>query len=265
MDFSKLILDTSKLSKDFFAYETDSTNINTLEHNDVINDWHIERIRRLNSTAEYLWLSLQRLNYFGERLSQLEGEVSQGEECAVLFKYHRAACREICINVDIYVESIKSFCRYYFFMDKMKTDDTRVWYKTFEQYKGISGWPYINNFLSACLTMFKNSDTQFLIQIRNKEVHNESPLELMNYKFQENELLPVPTEYVISSEKLHNRIVNVMELLILVSSSLQEILNNISPAEIYRYLSNKDGRLENIIKMEDRYKREREYFQQFQQ
>ena len=45
VDISKLVLDTSKLDNSFIAYETDLAAINALEHNDVINDWHIERTR----------------------------------------------------------------------------------------------------------------------------------------------------------------------------------------------------------------------------
>lgn len=263
LDTSKLFLDTTNLSKDYYAYELASEKINTFEHNDLINDWHIERIRRLNSTAEYLWLSLQRLNAIGEILSSLDNDSCQDARYAMHMKNHRASCREVCINIDIYIESIKSFCRYYFFMDQERTDDTRIWYKTFEQYKRMPEWQYIEDFLSACKMMYKNTDTQYLIQVRNKEVHNEPPLELINYKFHDKDLVPIPTEYVISNEKIHNIIVNVIELLLLVTTSLQQILNHISPAKVYQYLISQNGCLENIIKMEDRYKKEREYFKRF--
>ena len=72
VDISKLVLDTSKLDNSFIAYETDLAAINALEHNDVINDWHIERIRRLNATAGYLILSLQRLQISGDTLSKMD-------------------------------------------------------------------------------------------------------------------------------------------------------------------------------------------------
>ena len=38
VDFQSLILDTSQIKKDFFAYETDASLIATFEHNDLIND-----------------------------------------------------------------------------------------------------------------------------------------------------------------------------------------------------------------------------------
>ena len=260
-DMLQLILDTSKLSKDFHIYEPDPEAIG---HNDVINDWHIERIRRLNVTAEYLIASLQRLQFFGNALSELEKTPSKEDNYDALVINHRAACREVCINIDIYIESIASFCRYYFFMDKKATDETEVWYKTFEHYKQIKGWEYIEKFLSACKLMFKNKDTKFVINIRNKETHNESPLELITYKFEGALPIPVPTAYVISNQTLHNKIVTVIKLLISVVTSLQEILSNISPSDICRYLSPQDGCLENILKLEDRYKEERKYVKQFQ-
>ena len=260
-DMLQLILDTSKLSKDFHIYEPDPEAIG---HNDVINDWHIERIRRLNATAEYLIASLQRLQVFGESLSKLGTPPSKEDNYDALVINHRAACREVCINIDIYIESIASFCRYYFFMDKNATKETEVWYKTFEHYKQIKGWEHIEKFLSACKLMFKNKDTKFIINIRNKETHNESPLELITYKFEGASPVPIPTEYVISNQALHNKAVAVIKLLVSVVASLQEILNNISPADIRRYLSPQDGCLKNILKLEDRYKEERKYVKQFQ-
>ena len=263
-DISRLIIDTSKLDHSFFAYETDHDLINTLEHNDLINDWHIERIRRLSSSARYLILSLQRLQVFGEYMEKL-GELSKDfDSYYVLIENHRAACRDVCINIDIYVEHIKSFCRYYFFMEREKTDKTKEWRKALEQYKNLSEWIYIEKFIDSCSTMFKNEDTKFLIDLRNEEVHNVSPLELIQYKFQDAALAPVPNEYIISSQELHNKIVNVISLLLVVVSSLQDLLNNISPRAIYNYLAPQDGCLKNIIKMADRYKKEREYVKLFQ-
>ena len=149
-------------------------------------------------------------------------------------------------------------------MDKEATDNTKAWCKALAQYKEISGWTHIENFLFACRSMFENKDTKLLIAIRNEEVHNVSPLELITYKFQEKALVPIPTEYILSNQELHNKIVNVINLLITVISSLQEVLNNISPGVIYKYLSPQDGCLKNIIKMADRYKKEREYVKLFQ-
>lgn len=260
-DMLRLIVDTSKLNKSYHIYEPDPEAIG---YNDVINDWHIERIRRLNATANYLIASLQRLQFFGDALSKLAATSNENDSYGELVMNHRAACRDICINIDIYVESITSFCRYYFFMDKATTDDTTVWYQTFDQYKQIEGWTYIENFLAACKRMFKNPDTKFIINIRNKETHNESPLELINYKFEKDLPIPVPVEYVIPNQTLHNKIVSVIELLTSVVASLQELLENISPANIRKYLSTQTDCLENILKPEDRYKEERKYFKQFQ-
>ena len=107
---------------------------------------------------------------------------------------------------------------YYFFMDKEATDNTKEWCKALVQYKGISGWTYIENFLLACRSMFENKDTKLLTAIRNEEVHNVSPLELITYKFQEKALIPIPTEYILTNQELHNKIVN-------ASQGLQQFKN----------------------------------------
>ena len=153
-DISKLVLDTSKLDKNFIAYETDPTAINTLEHNDVINDWHIERIRRINATAGYLILSLQRLQISGDTLSKMGEPLDDPDKYYALVGTHRASCRDVCINLNIYTEGIKSFCRYYFFMDKEATEILRNGVKHWYSIRGFQDGHILKTFfwhVGACL------------------------------------------------------------------------------------------------------------------
>ena len=86
---------------------------------------------------------------------------------------------------------------------------------------------------------------------------------MLKYHFKDDNLQPIPEEYVIDSESLHNAIVETVSLLIQVISSLQAILENITPHSIYLYLLLQDGRLKNILKMSERYKLERNRFNEF--
>ncbi|MBQ2774382.1 MAG: hypothetical protein IJF40_00645 [Clostridia bacterium] len=263
VELSKLILDTSKLNPSYIAYETDSERIPSFTHSDLINDWHIEHIRRFNVTAEYLINSLQRVSIFGQMLTDGKTKEGHGNTTIDIIKEHRAACREACINIDIYIEKIKSFCRYYFFMDRKLTDDGKKWVETLMQYKDIEGWSYIQSFLIKCQILWQDADTKFLIDVRNDEIHNESPLELMQYRFADDDLVPVIDTYVIPIDVIHNKITHTIETIVSITVALQDILNNISPFSVYSYLSPRNGHLKNIIKMEDRYKLEREYIRRF--
>ena len=113
------------------------------------------------------------------------------------------------------------------------------------------------------MALHDNKSTAYLTNVRNAEVHNESPFELVKYHFEGGSLQPIPDEYVVNSEKLHNAIVETVSLLIQVISSLQTLLENITPHSIYRYLSTQDGQLKNILKMSERYKQERIRFNEF--
>ena len=263
VDFQHLILDTSKIKKDYFAYETDPSLIATFEHNDLINDWHIERIRRFNASTMYLIHNLIRMATYGNLLAEGKYVITENGVPINLAVEHRMACRDACINIDICIEKIKSFCRYYFFMDPIATDDTKAWIKALKEYKAIDGWPFIEHFISQCVVLHANKNTSYLTNVRNAEVHNESPFELVKYHFEGGSLQPIPDEFVVDSESLHNAIVEAVSLLIQVISSLQTLLENVSPHSIYRYLSPQDGQLKNILKMSERYKNERNRFNEF--
>lgn len=258
VNLSKLILDISKLNKDYIAYETNKELINEFTHNDLINDWHIERIRRVNSSVEHLISSLQRMQVYAESLVKVNDFDSY--EYYDKTKNFRASCRDVCINIEIYIENIKTFIRYYFFMNYRKNDDTIKWIKTLHAYENMIEWNYIEDFITTCQVFYSDKSVEFLRNIRNKEVHNASPIELINYKFENGQLIPIPVDYVISNQELHRNIIHTIAILVNVVEKLQILLENISPNKVYNYLLPIDGKIDNIIKMSDRYKKEREYF-----
>lgn len=261
VDLSKLILNAAVLEHNFFFYETDPKKIESFDHNDAINDWLIEHVRRFNSSSAYLISSLNRMANYGQLLTDNASKNTDQAQLSLLINEHRAACRDSAINIDILVEKIKELCRYYFFMNREKTDNTKSWIKALNQYKKIKNWSYLEDFIKECKRFYDNEDVKFVINIRNREVHNDSPIELIHYRFEGNELIPTPEKYIISNQDLHNRITVVIQLLIELIQSLQNVLVNITPGSVWGYLEKNN--LENIIKPEERYKKEREYVKEF--
>ena len=118
VDITRLILNDSVLDHSFCIYETDPSKVESFEHNDAINDWLIEHVRRFNSSTAYLISSLNRMACFGQLLVDSSKENMNQTQLSALSNEHRAACRDSAINIDILVEKIKELCRYYFFMDR---------------------------------------------------------------------------------------------------------------------------------------------------
>ena len=260
VDLSKLFLNADVLEHNFFFYETDPQKIETFDHNDAVNDWLIEHVRRFNSSSAYLVSSLNRMALLGQSLEK-SANPNSGQELSILMAEHRAACRNSAINIDILVEKIKELCRYYFFMDRDKTDNAKSWIKALAQYNRIINWSCLEDFINLCKSFNDNDDVKFITNIRNREVHNDSPIELIHYRFERNEPIPTPESYIISNNDLHNKITVVIQMLIELIQSLQNVLVNISPLSIWRYLDKIN--LENIIKPEERYKKERDYVKEF--
>lgn len=134
VDITRLILNDSVLDHSFCIYETDPNKVESFEHNDAINDWLIEHVRRFNSSSAYLISSLNRMAYCGQLLSDNVKQNSDQSQLSALISEHRAACRDSAINIDILVEKIKELCRFYFFMDREKTDNTKSWVTVLKQY-----------------------------------------------------------------------------------------------------------------------------------
>ena len=261
VNLAKLLLNDAVLDHNYFIYENDPQKVESFEHNDAINDWLIEHVRRFNSSSAYLISSLNRMSYFGQLLADNAKQNTNQTQLPVLLREHRAACRDSAINIDILVEKIKEFCRYYFFMDREKTDNAKSWIKALNQYNKIKNWSYLEVFIKLCKSFIDNDDVKFITNIRNREVHNDSPIELIHYRFEGKEPIPTPESYIISNNDLHNKITLVIQLLIELIQSLQNVLVNITPGSIWGYLEKNN--LENIIKPEERYKKEREYVKEF--
>ena len=148
-------------------------------------------------------------------------------------------------------------------MDKKETDAFTNWEKALKQFINIKNGNYISNFLKKCSQFYANDNTKYILGIRNAEIHNYSPLDLIEYKFYKNELTPIPQKYVISTNDIYNRIIECLDGIIYVKNALQEIIQHIKPLDIYNYISKKQKTLKFIIDPQERYKEERNYFSKF--
>ncbi len=217
---------------------------------------------RFNSSANRLVKSLQRVQGLGLLLREEKLIIEENEAVIDVLLEHRDACRDAYINFDVMIEKVKTLCRYYLFMDILKTDNFPHWWQALEQYKvlGAEKWNYISVFFSYCKQLYFDPIVQKVIQIRNDDLHFDSPFDLIEYDFKEGTLIPVAIKYVNSNQDLHNDLVHSVNLLIPVISSLQSILENISIYDLYMQLEHKGLTHSRLYKVNERYKAERKNF-----
>ena len=263
IELRKLFIDCSNIDVvNQFGLETEEKHISELSHNDLINDQPYARIMRFNSSAKRLVRSLQRVHGFGQLLSEEKNIIEEnGIKVDVLFE-HREACRDAYVNFDVMLDKVKVLCRYYFFMNVLKTDKYSHWYQALEQYKALDDkkWGYISGFLHCCKMLYSDSIVRKVMDIRNKDLHFDSPFDLIEYDYKEGTIIPVAIKYVYSNQDLHKDLVHSVNLLIPVISSLQSILENISVYDLYMQLEHKGLMHSRLYKVNERYKVERENF-----
>lgn len=263
IELRKLFIDCSDIDiVNQFGLETEEKHISELSHNDLINDQPYARIRRFNSSANRLVKSLQRVQGLGLLLREEKLIIEENGVVIDVLLEHRDACRDAYINFDVMIEKVKTLCRYYFFMDILKTDNFPHWWQALEQYKvlGAEKWNYISVFLSYCKQLYFDPIVQKVIQIRNDDLHFDSPFDLIEYDFKEGTLIPVIVKYVHSNQDLHNDLVHSINLLIHVISSLQCVIVNITVYDLYMHLQYLGLSHPRLYKVNERYKVERDKF-----
>lgn len=160
------------------------------------------------------------------------------------------------------LDKVKVLCRYYFFMNVLKTDKYSHWYQALEQYKALDDikWGYISDFLDCCKMLYSDSIVRKVMDIRNKDLHFDSPFDLMEYDYKEGTIIPVAIKYVYSNQDLHNDLVHSINLLIHVISSLQCVIENITVYDLYMHLQYLGLSHPRLYKVNERYKVERDKF-----
>lgn len=168
-----LYIKLEKLDHALYFYKKERDDIENFTHDDAINDWLIEKVRMFNSSTSYLFNSIMNMlnmwNYYNNVLM---------DEA-----FLRMEIRNTCINISIYVEKIKSLCRYYFFFDENATKYTDKFMKTLKQLNKLD--PKIIKFINVCYRINNDISYKWISNIRDSEIHNESIIDKHNYEIGE--------------------------------------------------------------------------------
>ena len=243
LDKNTLFIDKTKLDWDFYFYKETPKEVENFTHDMAINDWLIERVRRFNHSASFLFDSIQ-------KVVNIQKYLASKEESIAITEILRGEIRNLCINLEIYFDKIVAFCRYYFFFDLKKTEKKDNFMKTLEQFENID--PTIKIFSTCCKEIYNNLDYKYIYSIRCDEVHNESALDLHNFRFTNKAPLEiVDLGYKISNEIILSKIYTSIMLSIKLKNALQKILEVVKIPTIANYIKCNDN-LKNVIMPKER-------------
>lgn len=231
-----LCLNEDKLSKDFFFYKE---NAEDLSCDDAVNDWPIEKVRIFNSSTFYLINSVVKMiNLWNNR--HLEHSIEL---------YLRQEIRNTCINISVYIDKVKNIMGYYFFLAPEAVFDNKEFIRAISQFKPLDDT--IVKFIDDCKKVHKDAKFNWIYNIRNEEIHNESVIDKHNYVFENGILIPVDKGFKIDSEILLDCIKDVLELLLIIRDDVQAIFEKIPNGKVYKFIKN-DTSLKWIILPESR-------------
>lgn len=243
LDKETLFIDNTKLDWGFYFYKETPKEVENFTHDMAINDWLIERVRRFNHSAGFLFDSLQ-------KVVNIQKHLTSNEETIAIVELLRGEIRNLCINLEIYFDKIVAFCRYYFFFDLKKTEKKDNFIKTLKQFENID--PTIKIFYEYCKEVYNNLDYQYIYSIRCDEVHNESALGLHNFRFANKTPLEIiDLGYKISNEIILPKIYTSVMLSIKLKNALQKILEVVKTPIIANYIKCNDN-LKNVIMPKER-------------
>lgn len=249
----RLLIDNTRLEKSFFAFQETDDEINRFTHDDLINDWLIERVRRFNNSTIYLIDSINNVINLQEA-----AELNDSNHDAYAL-FARREIRNVCINTEMFFDKMVTLCKYCFFLDPKKTKKNDKFINTLKQFIPLS--ETISGFLLCCNKAYNSSDLQYVNSIRNDEIHNESPLDLHEYHFDDSRasegLFILDKGFKISNKEIMQRISVVISLMIETKDSLQKILENIHPLDIVSFVKN--NVLENVVIPKNRIQLARDY------
>jgi len=235
----KLFITDKNLDKNFFPHKRTKEEIEKFTHDDLINDYLIERVRRFNISATYLMDSLD------NAITICFNMVKQREMEGQLTPFFRKELRNICVNLEIYIDKLIGFCRYYFFFNLKKTENKKVFIQTLKQFADKN--ENIMKFYNFCNKMYQEKSFKFVYQVRCDEVHNESVLDLHEYKFADNDLIIEDLGYKVSNQEIVDNIYEVLLLVVELKSLFQNILEKIKEPNIASYIEKNFDKLKNIV------------------
>lgn len=226
-----LFIDIDKLDNNFYFFKEKKEDIETFTHDDAINDWLKEKARIFNSSTFYLVKSI-------ENMIILWNNVENDKSIEYLL---RMELRNTCINIEMYVDKIKSLIGYYFFFNEETIADAKKFIKSLKQFEIISST--INDFVESCNNLYLDEKYQWIKSIRIAEIHNESLIERHNYEFSPNssKLIIVDKGYKLKSEIILDNIQHTLFLLKNVRDQTQLLLEVIPNIKIYNFVKNTQG------------------------
>ena len=231
-----LCLNEDNLSKDFFFYKE---NAEGFSYDDAVNDWPIEKVRIFNSSTFYLINSVTKMICLWNNMD-LDPSVEL---------FLRQEIRNTCINISVYVDKVKNIIGYYFFLTPEAVFDNKDFIKALSQFKKMDS--SIVKFIDDCKKVHEDDKFNWIYNIRNDEVHNESVIDKHNYVFENGVLIPVDKGFKIDSETLLDSIKDVLKLLLIIRDDVQAILEKIPNGKVYKFIKN-DTSLKWIIPPESR-------------
>lgn len=231
---SKLYIDNNKLNHNFYFFKEEKSEIESFTHDDAINDWIIEKVRIFNMSTYYLVNSIEKMIFLWNNKENVEEFLLRME------------IRNTCINIEMYIDKIKSLIGYYFFLNEKAIGDGKEFLKALNQFDFMSD--IIKTFILNCKKLYQDSKYKWIKDIRIAEIHNESLIERHNYEFSpdSSQLVIIDKGYKIDSEIIIDNIQYVLNLLYVIKENVQKILETIPNYRIYKHIKDTTG-LKNIL------------------
>ena len=231
---NNLYINIDILDKNFYFYKETIDDINKFTHDDAINDWLPEKVRIFNSSTFYLVHSIEKMIVFW----------NNREKGITMEAYLRTELRNTCINIEMYIDKIKSLIGYYFFLNRKTISDGKDFIKTISQFQTMD--KILGKFIKDCKDLNENEKYKWIKSIRIAEIHNESLIDMHNYELSP-DLIPIDKGYKINSETIIDNILYVLKLLYEIKNDVQKILETIPSHIVYKYIKENETNLKNIL------------------
>jgi len=231
LDMNLLLLKSKQKPGCITSWVRELNTIKDILNDETMNDQQYVRVDRFNRSALELINSLQNMFNYINTVKNIKQDL--GNDIIL-----RKSCRNVCMNIDMYIGKILTFIRYYFFMNVNKTIDAKVCIRTLDLFRDIDS-VRVTKLKNCCIKISKDESYLFVSGIRNDEEHNDSPLNKMHYEFGQDGSITC-TGFKITNQEIVERVVDVIWLLIDVVQSLQEIIDYIPEIEIAKIADTKN-------------------------
>ena len=181
-----------------------------------------EKVRKFNNSIFYLTTSIFRFtNYY-----RLWKECSEKERKTYLCIWCRYEARNVCNEIFMYEEKVKNLLRSLFALDPKQTRKNDAFMKALQKIATTN--PLVKAFCDEISNYLKDPDVTFVTNIRNDEIHNDSPLDEFTDIVQYNPTWWAITKpyYVVNNQTLYENIKKCLEALLHITNALQNIIDN---------------------------------------